>query len=93
MMFFAENITKPTQAESMKNQQKAQNITEPTEPKTLICFSMLQNQSYLENQIYKTISFIQTCLKNALITNRIVSKISWNEDTPKLNTGIRLWST
>jgi hypothetical protein len=56
-MIGAKKVTKPFQAEFMKIQQKGQKITEPTEAKTVVCFPILHNQSYLENRNHKTISY------------------------------------
>ena len=82
------NVTKPFKADFIENRPKAQKITEPIVSKTSICFSMLQNQAYLENRNYKTISFIRNCLKNTIITNPIVSESPRNRRLPKLNDGI-----
>jgi len=82
------NVTKPFKADFIENQQKAQKITEPIEAKISFRFPNLQNQSYLENRNYKTISFIRNCLKNTIITNPIVSESPRNRRLPKLNDGI-----
>jgi hypothetical protein len=69
----------------MNIHQKAQIVTEPIEAKTLFENPKSQNQSYLENRIYKTISFTKNSLENTLITNLIVSETSRSRGIPKLN--------
>jgi hypothetical protein len=92
MMFSGKNITKLIQAEFMKNRPKGQKVTEPTEAKTIVCFPILQNVSYLGNRNHKTISFNGNCLKNTIITYRIVSKTSQLGGLPKLDAVIRFSS-
>jgi len=87
-MIGGKNITDPFKAEFMKNQQKRQNITEPIEAKTIVCFPNLQNVSYLENPNHKTISFTKKMFLEAFFPVRIVSEKSWSGGLPKLNDGI-----
>ena len=65
------NITKPFQAEFMKNPPKGKITTEPIEAKPFSVFYKLQNESYLKNQNYKTNSLTKTHSFYALFTFRI----------------------
>jgi hypothetical protein len=51
---FGENVTNRIKAGFSQNQQKAQKITKPIEPEPFANFYKLQNETYLETQIYKT---------------------------------------
>ena len=70
---FGANITNRFKAEFMQNRQKGKNITKPTEAKPLTDFHRLQNQSYLQNQNYKTNSLDKKRIFNALFTKRVRS--------------------
>jgi hypothetical protein len=82
------NITKPFKAEFLKNRQKAQITTKPIEAKIIVCFPFLQNQSYLENLYYKTISFNSFLFRNTIFTKRSVSEIRRTPGLSKLNGGV-----
>ena len=71
------NVTKPFQAEFMKNLQKGKILTEPIEAKPFSDFYKLQNESYLETRYYKTNSLNKTHVFYALFTKRCVAKIRW----------------
>jgi len=49
-----ENITIPIKAEFPQNQQKSENITKQTVSESFCGNLKLQNETYLENQPYKT---------------------------------------
>ena len=66
-------VTKQIKAEFSQNRQKGKNITKPTEAKPLTDFHRLQNQSYLQNQNYKTNSLDKKRIFNALFTKRVRS--------------------
>jgi hypothetical protein len=87
-MIRVKKVTKPFKTEFMKNQQKGQKVTEPTEAKTVVCFPNLQNVSYLQNRNYKTISFTKKMFLEDLFPVRIVSETSRRGGLSKLTTGI-----